>query len=95
MDATIHFKSIFDFLYDNNLFSTYGREIYRSGIDSDTSLTSGMVSNIGMIILDKHYDNMLKNLKFGEEPDLSSFTKELEKIKNLGLKKDRTVKLRY
>jgi hypothetical protein len=66
-------KIIFDFLNKNSLLNSDGKELFNLGINEDSSLHDGLVTNEGKEFLDKNIDKII-----------SKSSKEIEKtLKNL------------
>jgi hypothetical protein len=65
--AKKHFIVIMEWLNKNELLSEEGIEYFNLGIDSDFSLTSSMLTEIGNEILDKSYKIWLKSINYNSE----------------------------
>jgi hypothetical protein len=73
-------KIIFDFLNKNSLLNSDGKELFDLGINEDSSLHDGLVTNEGKEFLDKNIDKII-----------SKSSKEIEKTLE-NLYKNKTVK---
>lgn len=50
---------IFSYLYQKEMLSPDGIELYNLGVDSSISLHEGMVNRAGVEFLEKNYDNLI------------------------------------
>lgn len=71
-----HFEIIFNWLSSKSLLSDEGQEILEIGIDSEVSLNSKMLTDEGNKFISKHYDEILKNHKYGDK-NISQFLDKL------------------
>ena len=53
------FNDVFAFLYEKNLLSDDGIELYELGIDQSCSLNDSMVTEEGANFLEKYYDQII------------------------------------
>ncbi|MDR1622301.1 MAG: hypothetical protein LBS00_08010 [Synergistaceae bacterium] len=58
-DVIEKFRTVFQFLWDQNLLTDEGIEIFQFGADSSTSLHERLVNEEGREFLSKHYDDVI------------------------------------
>lgn len=78
--ALIHLNTIYNWLKDNNLLSIDGEENSPEKFGQDFSLTSGDVTNKGKLVLDKCYDNWLKQIDYVTIPSTNILDECLKNI---------------
>jgi len=63
--AKKHFRILLDWLKKNNLLTDYGKEVYEIGVDSDFTITSDMLNEVGNSIMEKCYKKWLTTFNYG------------------------------
>ena len=77
--AKRHFKVVMEWLHRNNLLSDEGREIYNLGIDDDFSITSNMLTDMGSLLLNRHYSQWLSKIDYNTTLNINELDSFLSK----------------
>jgi hypothetical protein len=75
-----YFLQLMNFLFESNLLSDYGQEIFSLGVDSSLSITSGMLNATGNKLFDDYYDAYLTTVRFGNTYDFTFLKSKLRII---------------
>jgi len=70
-----HIEIIMNWLFNKKLLSKEGIEVYKLGIDNETSIHSGMLNSTGLKIMDKCYSIWIKNISKSKKLDIKVFEK--------------------
>lgn len=77
-----HFKTIFAWLNKNKLLNPKGIEVFEFGIDSEVSLHSELLTDIGCLLMNKYYDTYLKSVEYGKNENTHLLDQYLSELKN-------------
>lgn len=80
--AMIHIRAVLDWFNEHDLLTPLGKEIFDIGVDSETSITSDMVTDTGNQIMKLCYNEILNKLKYGQAPSLKCFEEYYYKYRN-------------
>ena len=70
--AQIHFDALMSWLQSQYLLSEEGREVMEFGVDSDFSLTSYMLTDMGNRLLTACYAEWVSTVTYGVRPSMGS-----------------------
>lgn len=79
--AMIHIKTVLDWLNNHGMLTSIGKEIYNIGVDSETSITSDMITDTGNRVMKRCYNKILIKFKYGVPPSLRCFNEYLQREK--------------
>jgi len=80
--AKVHFVAVMEWLKENHLLSSEGKEVFELGISSDSSITSSMLSPTGNKILKKYYSSWLGSIDYTDKPNLTPLDEGVKFFKN-------------
>ena len=80
--AKVHFDVVMRWLESQHLLSAEGREAMKSGIDSDFSLTSHMLTDKGEQILATCYAEWASTVHYGTRPSVSLLEDCLRRVES-------------